>query len=137
MVFHLPHLLCGNYILNLVCPDNIPENSPLPEITVDMNEELNVSRTLVERQGLERKMNSHLLSSNLGALAQQIEYRMGQRTISKNGTSVVYGNIIMQGTGTSLTQVSQTSSETAQAVQEIQDEVHTIVNENYLEWEEF
>lgn len=110
---------------------------PLPEITVDMNEELSVSRTLTQQQAYYKQVNNRWLLSQMGAMTSQMQERIGKTTVSKTGSTVIYGDIVLKDAGTSLTEISHESAAAVAATEVIQTEISTGEVGGSLEWEEF
>lgn len=77
-------------------------NESLPEISVDMNEELSVSRTLLQQWDEGRRRDGRSISSRVGTMIRQMQDRVSRTTISRNENTVLSGNIYIRDTNTSL-----------------------------------
>lgn len=97
----------------------------LPEISVDMNEELNVSMTAIQRQAAVTRKNIKVLMSHVSQTAQQVEERISKKTVSKNGNSIIGGNIISRSSGTSLIELANASRENTSRIENIDVKIDT------------
>lgn len=86
-------------------------DAPLPEISVDMNEELSVSKTIMKQWDESAKRNNDRLSSSFNSLVKQTQNRIDRTTLKKDGTYVFSGNIIVNGEDTSLIEMARNSKE--------------------------
>ena len=77
-------------------------NESLPEISVDMNEELSVSRTLLQQWDEGRRRDGRSISSRVGSMIRQMQDRVSRTTISRNESTVLSGNVYIRDTNTSL-----------------------------------
>lgn len=103
-------------------------DAPLPEISVDMNEELSVSKTIMKQWDESAKRNNDRLSSSFNSLVKQTQNRIDRTTLKKDGTYVFSGNIIVNGEDTSLIEMARNSKEGGSKETYI---------ENSLEWGSF
>jgi len=78
------------------------KNTALPEITVDMNEELSVSRTRIERDTASRVVSDMAAAKRIRDEIHFSEQRIGRRTIGRNSDTLVGGNIVNIDASTSL-----------------------------------
>lgn len=77
------------------------KDAVLPEISVDMNEELSVSRTQVERTAIVAARVSDATARRIRSSISSSEDRMSRRTIGRNQDVLVDGNIVSRGAVTS------------------------------------
>lgn len=80
-------------------------NEPLPEISVDMNEELSVSRTLMQRWDEGRRMDGRSISSRVGSMIRQMQGRIERTTLSRTDDTILSGNVYIRDTNTSLLEI--------------------------------
>lgn len=73
----------------------------LPEISVDMNEELSVSRTQVERQTANEQRLIETLSRRANRFVSIAESRITRSTIGRNEDAIVGGNLVSRDAVTS------------------------------------
>jgi hypothetical protein len=81
----------------------------LPEITVDMNEELNVTRTQIEQQAA---LQTRLATRTRGMWLQDIdsvEQRITRRTVGRNAEALVNGSIISRDSNSSVVEINDMS----------------------------
>ena len=91
----------------------------LPEISVDVNEELNVTRTSIQQQAAIGKRNNKTAIAHASAVIHQAVTSIERRTVSKNGNTIVGGNIIGLGSGTSLVEMAKSSQSQAESISSI------------------
>ena len=109
----------------------------LPEISVDLNEELGVSRTMTQQQAYYKAEDNNRMMSYFGALIQQTQERIGKRTLSKTDDAIVSGNIVVRDTGTSLADIGKASSMDQTLIEELDTKVDYVINNmQSLEWDE-
>lgn len=100
-------------------------DSPLPEIDIDTNEELNVSRTSVEQQAaLEQKM----ASSNIRMLRKAVndsESKISRRTFNRNEDVILNGNIVSRDASASLSELGITGRNNKIILDETQIDLET------------
>ena len=77
----------------------------LPEINVDMNEELSVSRTQAQRNAVMQQSTSIANARMLRAAISYSEGRMSRRTIGKNEDAIVSGNLVSRNAVTSFSEL--------------------------------
>jgi len=77
------------------------KDAVLPEISVDMNEELSVSRTQVESSAIAAARVSDATARRIRSSISSSEDRMSRRTIGRNQDVLVDGNIVSRGAVTS------------------------------------
>ena len=82
-------------------------NEPLPEISVDMDEELSVSKTLYERWDEMSRRNNRRAASTFNSKISQVQSRIEKTTLKKDGTYLFSGNIILDGENTSLIEMAR------------------------------
>ena len=89
-------------------------DQPLPEISVDMNEELSVSRTLVEREAVAQANTANAIARQMRRSILSTENRIGRRTIGRNEDVLISGNIVSRDAVASLSdlQVARRLTET-------------------------
>lgn len=83
----------------------------LPEINVDMNEELGVSRTLAERQSTAERRNTVNIRRNINRAVNSTESRIERKTVGRNEDVIVNGNLISRDSLSSINKVSMSSRE--------------------------
>lgn len=83
---------------------------PLPEISVDMDEELSVTKTIAQRWDEMAKRNSGRMASSVNSKISKVQSRIERTTLKKDGTYVFSGNIIVDGENTSLIEMARASS---------------------------
>lgn len=71
-------------------------DAPLPETTVEMNEELSVGRTTLEKWRGENKKEIYKVSMMVGATAQQVEDRMDKKNKIQNENTLVAASTVVQ-----------------------------------------
>lgn len=100
-------------------------DSPLPEIDIDTNEELNVSRTSVEQQAaLEQKM----ASSNIRMLRKAVndsESKISRRTFNRNEDVILNGNIVSRDASASLSELGTAGRNNKMILDETQIDLET------------
>ena len=79
----------------------------LPELNVDMNEELSVSRTLEEKRRRDGKNLDGSLSSKINSKVKKSQDIIEGRTIGRDSNHIMSGNIIIQGMDTSLVELAR------------------------------
>ena len=80
-------------------------NAVLPEITIDMNENLPLSRTSVEQQAaMQYKANKWTIKKITASTAQAVK-KVTARTIGKNDTTIISGSIVNRSNKTSFSEV--------------------------------
>jgi hypothetical protein len=84
-------------------------NEPLPEISVDMDEELSVSKTLMQRWDEMSRRSSGRMASSLSSKISRVQNRIEKTTLKKDGTYMFSGNIIVDGENTSLIEMARAS----------------------------
>ena len=92
------------------------EDTVLPEINVDMNEELSVSRTLIEQQSAITQRAKLKILTQLAVATKQAEERISKKTVGKNGNTILGGNIISRSTGTSLVEIGKISKSQSEKI---------------------
>lgn len=80
----------------------------LPELNVDMNEELSVSRTLEQRRRREGRIGDVRTSSKISSIVRRMRDKIESRTISKDNNQIMSGNITIQGENVSLVELART-----------------------------
>lgn len=80
-------------------------DASLPEISVDMNEELSVTRSLMQQWDERSKASGRLISSRFGAIMKKSQDKMEKTMIPKNGSAILSGNVIINDTNTSLVEM--------------------------------
>jgi hypothetical protein len=87
------------------------KDTVLPEISVDMNEEISVSRTLAERQAAERLQVS--ISNRRRVLREiaGVQGRISREVIGRHEDVVVGGNIVHRDSMSSFNELSQTGAQ--------------------------
>ena len=90
------------------------KDAVLPEISVDMNEELSVSRTKSERDAMSRLEVDANANARISNAVLSVEQRVSRRTIGRNADTLIGGNIVSIGSSTSLhdLQMARATSET-------------------------
>lgn len=73
----------------------------LPEIDVDMNEELSVSRTQTEREANARTQAANTTARRMRSSIESFEERISRRTIGRNQDTLVSGNLVSRDAVTS------------------------------------
>lgn len=106
---------------------------PLPEISVDLNEELAVLRTAVQRQELEqnRATQSKLFELRKG-LADEIN-KISKKAISRNDDVVLSGNLVSLETKKSMTDINNDNTQTNNKLQVTRKDLAT----NHFRKQEF
>lgn len=84
-------------------------NEPLPEISVDMDEELSVSKTLMQRWDEMSRRSGGRMASSLSSKISRVQNRIEKTTLKKDGTYMFSGNIIVDGENTSLIEMARAS----------------------------
>lgn len=84
-------------------------NEPLPEISVDMDEELSVTKTLMQRWDEMAKRSNGRVASSLSSKISRVQNRIEKTTLKKDGTYMFSGNIIVDGENTSLIEMARAS----------------------------
>ena len=79
----------------------------LPEINIDMNEELTVSRTLLQQWDEGRRRDGRSISSRMSTLLRQMQSNIEHRTVSKTGDTILSGNVVIGDTTVSLIELSE------------------------------
>jgi hypothetical protein len=87
----------------------------LPELNVDMNEELSVSRTLEEKRRRDGKNLDGTLSSKISSKVRKAQDTIEGRTIGRDSNHIMSGNIIIQGMDTSLVELARNMAEVSQS----------------------
>jgi hypothetical protein len=82
-------------------------NEPLPEITVDMNEELSVSKTIAQQWDNRTRSNNRMLVSQFNSMVSGTRDRIERNTVKKDSTTILSGNVILQGEGTSIIEMAR------------------------------
>jgi hypothetical protein len=82
-------------------------NEPLPEITVDMNEELSVSKTIAQQWDNRTRNNNRMLVSQFNSMVSGTRDRIERNTVKKDSTTILSGNVILQGEGTSIIEMAR------------------------------
>jgi len=77
----------------------------LPEINVDMNEELSVSRSFRQQQEIELRRNNSRVVAQINASVQQAQSGITKRMIDRTGDVMLPGNIYIQRSSTSIVQL--------------------------------
>lgn len=84
-------------------------DSPLPEISVDMDEELSVTKTISQRWDELAKRNNSKAVSSFNSKISKVQNRIERTTLKKDGTYMFSGNIILDGENTSLIEMARAS----------------------------
>jgi hypothetical protein len=79
----------------------------LPELNVDMNEELSVSRSLEDKRRRDGKRLDGSLSSKISSKVRKAQDTIEGRTIGRDSNHIMSGNIIIQGMDTSLVELAR------------------------------
>lgn len=79
----------------------------LPELNVDMNEELSVSRSLEDKRRRDSKKLDGSLSSKISSKVRKAQDIIEGRTIGRDSNHIMSGNIIIQGMDTSLVELAR------------------------------
>lgn len=87
----------------------------LPELNVDMNEELSVSRTLEEKRRRDGKSLDGSLSSKISSMVTKAQDTIEGRTIGRDSNHIMSGNIIIQGMDTSLVELARSMEKVSQS----------------------
>lgn len=74
---------------------------PLPEISVDLNEEMNVSRTRVEQEAALRTRSSINIDFRLRRAIAMSESRIRHRVVERNSDVILNGNLVSRDSRTS------------------------------------
>lgn len=82
-------------------------DAALPEVNVDMNEELSVTKTIAEQWDSKGKRDGKKLSSKFNSIVKQVQDRIDKTTMKKDGTVMMSGNIIVDGENTSLIEIAR------------------------------
>ena len=77
----------------------------LPEITVDMNDTLPLSRTYVEQQAAMQYKQNKINQQHINAATHKIVKQVTAKTIGKNDTTIISGNIINKVNKTSFAEI--------------------------------
>ena len=77
----------------------------LPEISVDMNEELSVSRTIMQQWDERMKRSGRAIAGRFGSALSHAQDRIGRTTISRSADTILSGNVIINDTNTSLVEL--------------------------------
>lgn len=77
------------------------KDAPLPEINVDMNEELSVSRTQTQRTASMQQRMANATARSLRSAISSSEGRMTRRTLGRNEDAIVSGNLVSRNAVTS------------------------------------
>lgn len=85
----------------------------LPEIKVDMNEELSVSRTQTERQNNMLSRNSALTERRLRRELASTADRISRKTVGKNEDAVISGNLVSRDAVTSFVELNAAAQDGA------------------------
>lgn len=101
----------------------------LPEISVDMDEELSVSRTLTQQWDAKSRKDGSKMLARFGAITRSATSRIDKTAMKKDGTAILSGNIVIQGEGTSLIEIARRAGGTGGS-----DGTYI---DNSLEWGEF
>ena len=101
----------------------------LPEISVDMDEELSVSRTLTQQWDAKSRKDGSKMLARFGAITRNATSRIDKTAMKKDGTAILSGNIVIQGEGTSLIEIARRAGGTGGSEGTYID--------NSLEWGEF
>lgn len=99
----------------------------LPELNVDMNEELSVSRTLEEKRRRDGKNLYGSLSSKISSKVKKSQDIIEGRTIGRDSNHIMSGNIIIQGMDTSLVELARRVGEVGNTTVEEVD-IESITN---------
>ena len=83
-------------------------DAALPEISVDMDEELSVTKTISERWDMLGKKRDGKLAAGFKMALDSAKRRIDKNTLKKDGTYVFQGNIILDGENTSLIEMART-----------------------------
>ena len=81
----------------------------LPEISVDMNEELNVTRTNIEQMAALSQRQVTTAGRRVRDEIAQMEMRINRRTVARSGDTVITGNFVSRTAGTSISELQKVS----------------------------
>lgn len=81
------------------------KDASLPEINVDLNEELSVSRTLLQQWDAGRRRDSRSISSRVGTMVRQMTDRVSRTTLSRTDDTILSGNVYIRDRNTSLLEI--------------------------------
>ena len=105
----------------------------LPEINVDMNEQLSVSHTAIERQtALAAQVSSQgtrFISRRLNTMQQRIE----RRSVDRGSDTVVIGSIISRDSASSISEVSTMSNDNSYKIYDESVE-RTVLHDNVADF---
>lgn len=82
-------------------------DAPLPEINVDMNEELSVTKTISQQWDSRLAQNNRRVMSHVNSVTKQVQSRVDRTVMKKDGTPMMSGNIILPGENTSLIEIAR------------------------------
>lgn len=85
-------------------------DAALPEITVDMNEELSVSRTLSERQSTYNQQHDVSINRRIRRYVSNSERNVMRTTVSRNDDVLMSGNILSRDGKTSILEMQTAGS---------------------------
>lgn len=105
----------------------VTKGEPLPEISVDLNEELTYTNTKVSQQKALRRRSILDDDNKLNRLLRQSEARVERRCVSRNDDTIIEGNFVVRDSGTSLVEMHES---TLQVENNIDVERDNIVNVN-------
>lgn len=123
-------------------------DAPLPEVSVNMNEELSVSRTMRQQEALSRRKNNESILYRVGGLTQKMQDKIENRTMGKGDSVFMSGNIIIQGKSTSLVELANgfdsmsipSGGAVGQVLTKASNQDNDLIwsdSDNSLEWQEF
>lgn len=85
-------------------------DAALPEVNVDMNEELSVTKTISQQWDSKGRKDGKKLMAGVNSLMSQMQGKIDRTTIKKDGTYMFSGNIIVDGENTSLIEIARRGS---------------------------
>lgn len=94
------------------------KSESLPEIDVDMNEELSVYRTLTERMEYDRNRMSVNDNNRFSRALSSFESRVARNTIGRNSDVVVGGSLVSREAATSFAQLNSSNRANADKISE-------------------
>lgn len=98
-------------------------DAALPEISVDMNEELSVSRTFFEQQAVNQQAYFVKTTKIIKTANEKVVQTVTERSIGRNSNAIVSNNIINRGSGSSLTEMANQGKTNASSISSMKTNV--------------
>lgn len=93
----------------------------LPEITVDMNDTLPLSRTSIERQAAMQLKNNKWTIAQVQAASKKVKQSVESKTVGKNSTNIIGGNLVNKTNKTSFVSLGIASKQQSQQIETMRE----------------